>query len=44
MITRICVGIFVLLLGLSEASIVSVSPLIIGIFGIIGGIAMLAGI
>lgn len=44
MIARICLGIFVLLLGLSEAGVYSVPGLVLGIFGIIGGIAMLAGL
>lgn len=44
MVYRICGGIAFLLLGLSETGLVTLPPIITGIFLIIAGIALLAGL
>lgn len=44
MIYRIAGGIWILLMGLTQCGIVGVPLIVLGIFGIIAGIALLAGI
>jgi hypothetical protein len=44
MIYRICGGIWILLMGINQCGIVSIPTIVLGIFGIIGGIALLAGL
>ena len=44
MIFRIAGGIWILLMGISQSGIYTVPPLVLGIFAIIAGIALLAGL
>jgi hypothetical protein len=44
MIYRVAGGVWILLMGIQQCGVVSIPTLVLGIFGIIAGIALLAGI